>query len=367
MAKVAPGLLTQPHVMLRCALRLLAVLALLFGGVAQAASGLEASRASAQKAREAVVELRKQQTSWRQELSEVSTRIQTLKAGQKGNLLTGPELDGALRRSQELSGLLTQAAQQMAQVQAEQERQFLALLQVISSELERTTRQWERSKDRDERGRLLEQMKALRQEREQARTMIPASRLPPLSREVASDDPTELREQADALRDSEDKVRQQMKTLKARVHELREERELDRRMGEFLGDEARFDEHDRRLRLSHERILEVRTGTQPPLSGDSGASPQPPMSEGAPTGDFQAGGGSQPGGNDARSSSMSLTQIARGTDSRPQLGGLEAELHAGGEGNDLESMEAQLKRLEKLARELNQKANQLENRAKKAD
>ena len=76
--------------------------------------------------------------------------------------------------------------------------------------------------------------------------------MPPLSG-TASDDPAELLEQADAVRDAEDKVRQRMEQLQTRIHELKDERDLDRRMNDFLGEESIFDEQDRRLRLRNEQ------------------------------------------------------------------------------------------------------------------
>src|SRR5258706_516234 len=84
-------------------------------------------------------------------------------------------------------------------------------------------------------GTLLARMRALRKERDQVRAQLPAARLPQVKAE-ASDDPADLLEQADALRDTQDKVASRLKALERRIVEVKRERELDRRMGEFLGE-----------------------------------------------------------------------------------------------------------------------------------
>jgi len=62
-----------------------------------------------------------------------------------------------------------------------------------------------------------------------------------------SDDPEELLERADALFDSEDKLRREERALEARIGELRSEQDIDRRMSDFLGEGTLFDEADRRI------------------------------------------------------------------------------------------------------------------------
>ena len=78
---------------------------------------------------------------------------------------------------------------------------------------------------------------------------LPAAKLPTLDTVRPSDDPEELLEQADLLRDNEEKLRRELKTLEARIAERRDEAELDRRVQRFMGEESMFDDSDRRLRV----------------------------------------------------------------------------------------------------------------------
>ena len=79
-----------------------------------AAGSLEALRSGSRGAREQVTALRTEQLRQRNELSTLSSRIETLKAASRGKLLPGGELDSALKRSQELSGALSELAQQVS-------------------------------------------------------------------------------------------------------------------------------------------------------------------------------------------------------------------------------------------------------------
>lgn len=341
----------------------------------RAATGLDGARAGSQGARQKLSEIRSRQMAMRMELNGVAGQIEALKSQGK----RGAELDEALRRSQALSGSLAEAAQELSRAEADAEREHLTLMTALGTELERVQAQAERSQNREERARLIAQLRALRAERDQVRALLPAAKLPPLTAS-GSDDPADLMEQADLLRDSEDKLREKLKALETRVAELRAERELDRRMNDFLGDQAMFDDHDRRLRRTTQR--ELTRGTHPPLAGapassDAAASGpeagtnmgsgdpfnEPPSNESAGpiTRDNSTGSG---GGSTGLTSQGNITQIARGADSRPQLGSVDARMLQGATARDIETLEAELKKLRKLADDLNQRANQLEQRAK---
>ncbi len=353
--------------MFRPAALLLALL-LFAGSPVRAEAGLEGARAGSQAARQKLSEIRGRQMSMRMELNHVAGQIEALKAQDK----RGAELDAALRKSQALSGSLAEAAQELSRAEAEAERDHLALLGALTEELERVRIRAERSQSRDERAELIARLRALRAERDQVRALLPAAKLPPLTAS-GSDDPADLMEQADLLRDSEDKLREKVKALETRVAELRQERELDRRMSDFLGDQAMFDDHDRRLRRTTQR--ELTRGTHPPLEtvsvGEPAASP-PEGSAGSggsfndpPSRDMEqppAGGNS--GGSKGLTPQGNVTQIARGADSRPQVGAVDARMLQGATARDIEALEAELKKLRRLAEDLNQRAQQLEKRAK---
>ncbi|MDC0713660.1 TetR family transcriptional regulator [Stigmatella sp. ncwal1] len=343
------------------------LLCLLLGSPVWAATGLDVGRSAAQQARAAVRALRERQQTLRQELNGLAGHIETLKAERQGRLTPGQELEKALRRSQELSGELTGLAQAVASAEGESERAHLALHVALSEELSRTRAAWDATSDRNQRASLLSRMRELRAEREAVRSALPASRVPTVGRAEASDDPADLLEQADALRDSEDKVRQRLMALKSRIAEVREERELERRMSDFLGEERMFDEQDRRMRLrlngtelssqaderegAHPGIVEPR---DPPPSSVGGADPPSvPVNNGNP---------------DAPSPPTTPAPVSvRASDHRPQVQGVRAQELAAGDFEDLATLEAEAKRLESLARELDSRANSLERKVRELE
>lgn len=329
---------------------------------ARAAPALEALRAEAKAAQVQAQGLRERQQALRTELEGLAGRIEVLKAERKGRLVAGGELEAALRRSQELSGELTGLAQALAGAEAEQARRHLALEQALSAELSRVRAAWEGTREREERARLVERLRALRAERESVRGALPASQVPAVGRAGAEDDPEDLLEQADALRDSEDKVRERLAALRERLAQVREERELERRMSDFLGEESLFDEQDRRLRLRVDPVSRSVSvdRTQPVgLPGSSADSafdpPSPPSDVSTP------GPPSGPTEPDLPIRGPGVPAVLA-TDVRPQVGAPGAA--ASGAPEDLRSLEAEAARLESLARELDSRARALEQRAR---
>ncbi len=342
------------------------MLCLLLGAPAMAASELEVMRDRAQEARQQMRTLRERQQALRGELNGLAGRIESLKAERQGKLMAGPELEQALQRSQELSGALTGLAQAVAGAESEAARAHLALHAALSAELEQALGAWDSTQSREERARLLARLRELRAEREAVRAALPASQVPPLSRADASDDPEDLLEQVDALRDSEDKVRQRLGVLKTRIAEVREERALERRMSDFLGEEAMFDEQDRRLRLRVGGGEGLRVDATPPGGGSTAvvddARDMPPGYEGPngpsipPPEDFP----------DGPQSPVSTPSI-RASDGRPQVEALRAQQLAAGDFDDLSSLEAEARRLESLARELDSRAQALERQVRELE
>jgi hypothetical protein len=347
---------------------LLPLLLCLLGTPVWAASGLEALRAEAQATRTQVRELRERQQGLRAELNTLAGRIESLKAEQKGRLVAGSELETALRQSQDLSGQLTGLAQSLAGAESEAERRNLALHSALSDELARVRASWDATSDREARARLIARLRQLRDERDAVRSALPASQVPALDRaHASSDDPEDLLEQADALRDSEDKVRQRLRALQARLTEVREERELERRMSDFLGEDSVFDEHDRRMRLRFDataKRVEVdstpRTGSTP-FPNMVADSPPPPENSGAPMPPPMAG--EAPSNNPPPRESQ-VPRYSHASDNRPQVGTVRAQSLASGDLEDVKGLEAEAARLETLARELDSRADTLERRAR---
>ncbi|HEX5750999.1 MAG TPA: TetR family transcriptional regulator [Archangium sp.] len=350
------------------------LLCLSLGTPVWAASGVDALRLEARTARTQVRDLRDRQQVLRSELNTLAGRIEQLKSEQKGRLVAGPELETALRQSQELSGQLSGLAQSLAGAETEAERRNLALHSALSEELARVRAAWDATPDREARSKLIARMRDLRAERDALRSALPASHEPALDRRESSDDPEDLLEQADVLRDSEDKVRQRLKALHGRITELREERELDRRMSDFLGEESMFDEQDRHMRLRFNASTKSISVEASQRSG-GGLFPENVFSGGA-QGDAAPpypsnGGGSpvpgtpaSPGGGGGEMGEQVQSPVYRASDNRPQVGTVRAQALASGNPEDLRGLEAEAARLESLARELDSRADSLERRAR---
>ncbi|MBN8469588.1 TetR family transcriptional regulator [Corallococcus exiguus] len=336
------------------------LLCLFMAAPAGAASGLDQARAKAQSARTEARTLRTRQQGLRDELNGVAARIEALKAQRQGKLTAGGELESALRRSQELSGELTGLAQSVSGADGEVERAHLALHGALSQELTRLRAAWDATTDRTERARLVEQMRSVRGEREAVRAALPASQVPALDGAARGDDPEDLLAQADALRDSQDKVRQRLQALKARITEVREERDLDRRMNDFLGEESMFDDQDRRLRLRSMgnqglQVAPTQRGGRLPVVLPTDSMETPDYASDPNQGPNVGGGNPTVGG-------PSLSATA--SDRRPQVDPVRAQSLAAGGPEDLSSLEQEAARLESLASELDGRAGALEKRAK---
>lgn len=338
------------------------------------ATSLDAMRASSRSVRDQVSQLRAEQLKKRSELSVLSSRIETLKAQSKGRLLPGGELDTALKASQELSGALTDLAQQVSTRESELETANLALLDALSGELNRLRTDFDRQTDRGVRKGLIDQMRKLRAERDALRATLPAAKLPTLDAVKPSDDPEELLEQADLLRDNEEKLQKELKALETRIAERRDEAELDKRVQRFMGEESMFDDQDRRLRVQRTTPLD---STAPPQSGGSPNAPTGGVgAEYSGTAQDTAGGFTPQNTNAATDRSPTASppplggldqggvSIHSGSDARPQVGagnGSSSTIATGDE--DLEDLEVQRAKLKGLADELKKKASELEKRA----
>lgn len=363
-------------------LRLLALIACLTASFGWAAGPLDALRSNSRALRDAVTTLRADQLKGRNELSTLSARIETLKAQQTGKLLPGGELDSALKRSQELSGTLSGLSAQLTARESELSSANLALIDALSAELSRQRADFDRQTNRDARRALIASMRALRAERDALRAAVPEAKLPTLDTNASSDDPEELLERADLLRDSEEKLARQLKQLETRITERREEQELDARVQRFMGEESMFDDADRRLRVQRTTTTPLsetpgRGGQQNPAGAFGGSAPPATTDTQVGTGGVAnspsdavnlgaaAGAPEQTntGGTDVRytgSADSASISVTRASDARLQMGSLERfELDS----SDLKALERQRAELEKLKAGLSKKAAELESRA----
>jgi len=343
----------------RHTLPVLLTAALLCAAPVLASGELEAARAQAQQTRQEASALRARQQQLRAELTQISEEVATLKANARGKVVRGGRLQEALQRSQSLSDTLSSLARQLAEVDARHQANSQQWLGRLNERLVQLRSQWTGSLDKSRRQELLTQMRQLKQEREQVRAGLSVTEVKTLTSSDASDNPEDLLEQADALRDAEDKLRERLKQLEGQLADAREEREFDRRMNEFLGDENLFDDSDRRLRLQRpagslaagsEAARDF--STPPPQVTDTptgpGATlappPPPPTSPSATTGAMPSEG------------SLSAK------DGLPQFDSRIRSLPKGLTG--VPALEAEKKRLQTLADELKSRADALEGKAK---
>jgi hypothetical protein len=319
------------------------------------AGQLEVLRSSARSARASVSEIRSTQLAQRSDLSALSARIEELKGQSRGKLLRRGELDAALKQSQQLSESLSGLAQQLSLREAESGAAQRSLVDALSSELLLVRRQFDAESDREKRRSLIERMKSLRAERDAIVATLPASQVPTLEPLNATDDPEVLLEQADLLRDREEKIRRELKTLEKRIAERHEEVEMNRRVDRFMSEEAMFDDQDRRLRL--QKTIGAQTLEAPRAAAareDDTATTGPAA---APQGSFGAAEGAAAPKNGA---DATQPRVVTGADARPQLGQRGGFNDVDG---DLSALTNQKKTLEGFAETLKQKALELERRA----
>jgi hypothetical protein len=318
------------------------------------AGSIDALRATQRSTREQLLSLKSEQLARRNELSQVSQRIEQLKADTRGKLLPGGELDAALKRSQELSSTLTGLAAQSSTHEGELESANLALLAGLTDELGRLRADFDRQTDRPARAKLIGAMKSLRQERDALRASLPAAKVPvlvPLLDALKpSDDPETLLEQADLLRDNEEKLQKELKALDTRIGERRQEVELDRRVQRFMGEESMFDDQDRRLRVQHTQpaadSVANATGGISPKDGTIAGSPAPSTPTLGPQG--------------AVDPAASGLKVTNGSDAQAQVGGPRA---LGASDDDLGQLERERAKLAGLREQMAKKAAELEKRA----
>ncbi|MGQ0507318.1 MAG: TetR family transcriptional regulator [Myxococcaceae bacterium] len=326
-----------------------------------------------------MVQIRAQQQSQRMELNGLAARIGAMKAERK--VLRAGELETALRRSQELSGVLTTLAQSLAMAEGEAQKQNVALLNALSQALLETRQRYDALPASDRAGRraTLESMRKMRAERDRVSAQLPAALVPALDQRAPSDDPEDLLEQADLLRDNQDKVKRELAALERRIRDVREEHELDRRMNDFAADESMFDESDRRLRLTVP--VPSGQGARGTAQGDNaegspaskGDSPAAVESAGAPS----APGGAAPitapnpsspstsGGGPSVAPTAAESNPRSHATGQPFLGRSQGDFRIEAEElDDLGALEQQRKRLSGLANELGKRAKEMEARAK---
>lgn len=232
-----------------------------------------------------------QRTQLAGRLSKLAQQIKQRKAGRKeGGILPDLPLQEMLRRSQELSDTLTLITREMEALnQARKDR--LQKLSLIYDRLVERTASSVRKASGARKTELLKSLAEFRAQRDRVRQELmphPKAR-PPIQTEelLASDDPDELRERADAVRDEQDRLRQRLKRLDRRIAQVQSDRRLEREMQDFQEDQALFGEEGRILSVTQTKTdrTEVPSTFQADKSGERNeGEPGPP----GPTDDMDA-------------------------------------------------------------------------------
>jgi hypothetical protein len=221
------------------------VLAIAFWGISSVAIGampVDTARSAHRQANGDLASIQSTKAKLEAELDLVARQIEKRKASAAGT--KSADLDSLLRKSHELAASLESVSREEATAANRAEAARSELSNSLDAMLLKVEAQYAGATNKDEARHLVDEMKSLRIERDGLRASVTGVPLPVLTK---SGDPTELIEQADALRDTADKLRRELKLLDVRIHELQEERELDRRMRESQGRSILFDESDRRL------------------------------------------------------------------------------------------------------------------------
>jgi hypothetical protein len=253
---------------------------------------------------------------------------------------------------------LTSLAKAVATAQAQAERADAALDAGLSEAISKARADWEHSSDRNTRHGLLAQIRTLKVERDQRRARIPTQAVPTIEPAKPSDDPEDLMEQADVLLDAQDKVQKQLVAVDLRLAQVREERDLDRRMTEFLADELIFDEQDRRLR--GREASGIASTDQPANPGNTSG---PRVTGGGPSGQGAGSRGAATSGPEVdgpRSANAFNLPI------RPPVANAHdaAKGTQAGDADSLEALESQRSQLSSLAQQLKAQAQALADRAR---
>ncbi|HOX42119.1 MAG TPA: hypothetical protein PK668_00910 [Myxococcota bacterium] len=176
-------------------------------------------------------------------------------SGAGERLLPDFQLLADLRSSQELSEAVSALNREIGQLERTY-RERLERLGALYDEAVAGTVGALRAAGADERADLTRVLARLRSERETLRQELAPDREPagaggPESgvNLLASDDPEELGERADAVRDDQDKLRRQLASLDGRIASLERELRLEREMRDFLSDQDLFNEGSRVLRV----------------------------------------------------------------------------------------------------------------------
>ncbi len=182
----------------------------------------------------------------------LAVQIKEIKESMGDSVLPNFPLEAKLRKSHDLANTLTLLNRELDALERARKSK-LEKLEKVYDELVEQTAKIVRTASEGKKQQLVRFLARARSERQAVRAQL--SSLDDSSFRtshglnekdlLASDDPDELSERADAVRDEQDKLRKELAFVDKRIKELADEARLDREMREFVGDHDIFNEDSR--------------------------------------------------------------------------------------------------------------------------
>ncbi len=228
--------------------------------------------------------VRAQRDALAREHEKLAAEIRRRKAERDGaGLIPDFRLQQLLRRSQELAETLTLLNRELGALRQARRGRLEKLALLYDRWVERSAERLQAAAG-SERADLLAVLNKARQERRAIQRELLPERRP--ARELdaaellASDDPEELSERVDALRDERDRLRRELAQLDEHRQRLVNEKRLDREMRDFIAEQEIFDEGSRTL------LVPRRPGGAPADASDDriGGGGDEQVGDGAPFG-----------------------------------------------------------------------------------
>ena len=215
----------------------------------------------------------------------VAGEIRRRKANHSGaKLLPDLTLEELLQRSQEMSRQLMELNRQVERLARTRSDNLRQLNQLYGQWMDQLGEQIKQSREARNQ-ELLDLLARARLEREQIRRQLDqkAFSAPPLKTEsmARSEDPEELREQTDVVRDEQDKLRRRLRQIESQIAEVEAEKRLERNLRDFVEEQSLFGEDLRTLRFRRSSqdaaTRDTAAGSQesiaPPAANQPGSQP----------------------------------------------------------------------------------------------
>lgn len=187
-------------------------------------------------------------------LNSLATKIKKRKADlPEDSLLPNFGLQGMLQESQQMSESLTLLNKELEALRNIR-TQRLQRLGLLYGQLVDQTAQRVRSTSGSQQKELVKVLARVRHQRDLVRRELDPGSAPRPPMEIqnllATEDPEELSERADAIHDEQDRLRRRLASLDKNISEIRADRRLERDMRDFVEDHTLFSEESRILQVS---------------------------------------------------------------------------------------------------------------------